>query len=83
VRDVESSLPRPEKELKAFRKITLAAGEKQKVAIQLPRSAFEFYDPAKPEWVAEAGDFEILAGSSSRDIRLRHTFTLSQNLSDK
>ena len=70
LRDVESSLVRPEKELKAFDKVALEPGESKSVTFSLGQEALSFYDPAKMEWVAEAGEFEILIGSSSRDIRL-------------
>ncbi len=80
VQDVASGLPRPVKELKAFRKVALKPGAKQKISIPLERDAFAYYDPSRPGWVAEAGDFQVLVGSSSRDIRLTGTFTLRQTL---
>ncbi|MFH0879335.1 MAG: fibronectin type III-like domain-contianing protein, partial [Lentisphaerota bacterium] len=64
------------KELKAFRKITLAPGEKTRVSVKLGRDAFSFYDPGKHEWVMEPGLFRIMIGSSSRDIRLEKEITL-------
>jgi len=70
VRDVESTPFRPEKELKGFVKVELDPGEETEVSIKLGRRAFAFYDAAQRDWVVEAGDFEILAGASSRDIRL-------------
>ncbi len=70
VRDEESSLPRPAKELKGFTKVFLKAGEKRRLAVRLPPSAFSFYDPAKGVWVTEAGDFNVTVGASSRDARL-------------
>ena len=78
VHDVEASVERPVKELKAFRKVNLKPGEKQTVAFELDRSALSFYDTDRREWVAEPGVFEILIGSSSRDIRLSKPFKLSQ-----
>ncbi|MEP6788150.1 MAG: glycoside hydrolase family 3 C-terminal domain-containing protein [Acidobacteriota bacterium] len=78
VRDVEASVSRPPKELKGFQKIFLGAGEKRSVSIELEPDAFSFYDPLKQGWVAEKGDFEILVGSSSRDIRLRANFHLAK-----
>jgi beta-glucosidase len=76
VRDVQSSLPRPPKELKAFAKVALAAGESKTVSFALDARAFSFYDPDRRQWVTEPGKFELLAGSSSRDIRARATLTL-------
>jgi len=72
------SLPRPLKELKGFTKVFLKPGEKRTVSIPLDQRAFAFYDPAKTGWISEAGNFEVLVGSSSRDIRLQDTFHLAQ-----
>ena len=77
VRDLESSLVRPEKELKAFAKVALAPGETKTVTLSLKIDALSFYDPAQQGWVAEAGDFEVLVGSSSRDIRLTGRLALT------
>jgi beta-glucosidase len=78
-----SSLPRPLKELKGFKKISLKPGEKKTVSIPLDQRAFAFYDPAKAGWVSEAGDFKLLVGRSSRDIRLQDTFRLAQTTVEK
>jgi len=78
VADVKSSLPRPVKELKGSRKVRLKPGEKQTVTVPLDRSAFAFYDPARQAFVAEKGDFRILVGSSSRDVRLEGAFALKE-----
>jgi beta-glucosidase len=80
VRDTESSAPRPAKELKGFEKIFLKKGEKRRVTIPLGRTAFAFYDKEKRAWVAEPGDFRILIGSSSREIRLERSFRLDKLL---
>ena len=76
VRDVNSLLVRPEKELKSFAKIELAPGESKTVTFHLDREAFWYYNPANGGWNVEAGDFEILIGASSRDLRLRADATL-------
>ena len=76
VNDVKSSLVRPVKELKAFNKVFLRPGETRKVEFQLDERSLAFYDPHKKKWVAEPGQFELLIGSSSRDIRLKKTFEL-------
>jgi beta-glucosidase len=76
VRDLESRLPRPDKELKAFKKIALQPGESQKVTFNLDTQALTYYDPTIPGWVAEPGEFELLIGASSRDIRLSTVCTL-------
>ena len=73
----QPTLTRPEKELKGFQKIALKAGETKTVTIPLGQRSFAYYDPEKKGWLAEAGDFQILIGSSSRDIRLKDTFKLA------
>ena len=78
IADVASTIPRPPKELKAFSKITLVPGEKKKVEFTLTKDALSFYDVKTKNWVAEPGDFEILVGSSSRDIRVKQKFYLGQ-----
>lgn len=69
IRDPESSLPRPTKELKGFEKVSLNPGESKKVEIKLNQRALQFYDPQQMKWIAEPGLFEILIGASSRDIK--------------
>src|SRR5262249_55251531 len=71
VHDAQSSMPRPDKELKGFARVKLEPGEKQTVKIPLSPRALAFYDPDRSAWVSESGDFSILVGSSSRDIRLQ------------
>jgi beta-glucosidase len=73
VHDKQSALPRPPKELKRFAKIALQPGESQTVSFTLDERALSFYDPYKKRWVVEPGEFEVLVGSSSRDIRARAT----------
>jgi len=70
VRDVESTPFRPEKELKGFAKVDLKPGEECEVSIELDRRAFAFYDVEQRDWLVEAGEFDILVGASSQDIRL-------------
>jgi beta-glucosidase len=77
------SLSRPLKELKGFTKISLKPGEKKTVSIPLDQRAFAYYDPAKAGWVSEAGDFKILVGGSSKDIRLQDSFHLAQTTVEK
>ncbi len=75
VRDVECSIVRPPKELKAFKKVALKPGESTTVTFQLTVQDLSFYDPTKKAWTAEPGAFQALVGSSSRDIRSKATFT--------
>ena len=74
LRDVESSLVRPVKELKGFAKVSLKPGETRTVSFSLRKRDFSFYDPDQPGWVAEPGEFSVLVGSSSRDIRATGSF---------
>ena len=76
VRDVKSSVARPEKELKSFHKLELAPKQTRTVTFTLDREAFWFFDVTRNTWTTEAGEFEILVGASSRDIRLKESFTL-------
>ncbi|MCB9850014.1 MAG: glycoside hydrolase family 3 C-terminal domain-containing protein [Phycisphaerales bacterium] len=76
VHDVASSVERPVRELKRFKKVFLAPGQTATVQFELDERALAYYDVANSRWYAEPGDFEIQIGSSSRDIRLTGTFTL-------
>lgn len=78
VSDLESTLPRPVKELKGFAKVELNPGETKTVNFVLNPRAFSYYDPYLRQWVAEPGEFEILIGSSSRDIRARGKVELTR-----
>jgi beta-glucosidase len=69
VRDVETSVARPVKELKGFRKLALQPGETQTATFTLDKRSFAYYDVVKKDWVIEPGAFEILVGASSVDIR--------------
>src|SRR6266496_575780 len=77
IRDEQANLQRPEKELKAFAKVQLEPGERKTVMLSLGRDALAYYDDLAHEWVAEAGEFEVLVGASSQDIRASATFTLT------
>ncbi|MEP6729946.1 MAG: glycoside hydrolase family 3 N-terminal domain-containing protein [bacterium] len=70
VRDLVSSVTRPVKELKGFRKVRLAAGASTTVEIPLTRDAFAFHD-IDMRYVVEPGDFAIMVGTSSRDADLQ------------
>ena len=77
VRDIKSTFARPEKELKAFQKVELKPGQSKTVTFTLDREAFWYFDVVSNAWSTEPGDFEILVGASSRDIRLREMLTLA------
>ena len=70
VADVESSVFKAPKELKGFEKVFLKAGEEKTVEIHLDERAFSYYDTQAKAWRVESGKYQILVGSSSRDIRL-------------
>src|ERR671918_908913 len=70
VRDVEASVFRPDKELKGFLKVSLEPGEERRVRFELDQRSFAFYDANPGGWRVEPGEFEVLIGASSRDIRL-------------
>ena len=76
VRDVKSSLPRPEKELKGFQKVYLQPGESRDVRITLDKSALSYYDDGKGQWVAEPGQFEALIGNASDRLTSKVKFEL-------
>jgi beta-glucosidase len=78
VRDPVARLARPDKELKAFAKVGLEPGESTRVRFSLEQRALAYWDPSVAAWVAEPGEFELLAGSSSRDIRSRARFVLKE-----
>lgn len=76
IADLSSSLPRPQKELKGFEKVALQPGERATVTFTVDSSALSYYDDRRGEWVAEKGEFEVLVGASSADIRGRAKFSL-------
>ncbi|HEY0217545.1 MAG TPA: glycoside hydrolase family 3 C-terminal domain-containing protein [Cellulomonas sp.] len=69
VRDVASTLQRPVRELKAFRKVRLQPGETVTVELELDRRAFAYWHPQAADWVVEGGTFVVEVGASSRDLR--------------
>lgn len=80
VRDPESRLIRPVKELKGFAKLDLQPGETKTASFTLDSRAFAYYDPAYRQWITEDGEFDILIGASSADIRCQATVTLQSTL---
>lgn len=80
VHDRQSSLARPPKELKGFAKVELQPGETKTVTVHLNFRAFAYYDPAYKQWITEDGEFDILIGASSADIRCAEAVTLQSTL---
>jgi beta-glucosidase len=76
IQDVESSVPRPVKELKGFAKVELASGQSATVTLELSKKDFSFWNPETKGWFAEKGAFIIKVGSSSRDIKLQKQVVL-------
>ncbi|MBW1812047.1 MAG: fibronectin type III-like domain-contianing protein [Deltaproteobacteria bacterium] len=76
VKDEYASVARPAIELKRFQRISLKAGEKKTVTFDLQKDAFAFYDETTNDWVVEPGAFDIMAGSSSSDIRVSEKLEL-------
>ncbi|MFL2530461.1 MAG: glycoside hydrolase family 3 C-terminal domain-containing protein [Porticoccaceae bacterium] len=79
VGDKESTVQRPIQELKAFDKIELEPGESKEVSLTLNNRDFSYYSKVYDRWLAESGEFDILIGSSSRDIRLKGSLKLSNS----
>jgi beta-glucosidase len=77
VGDSHAPLPRPPKELKGFAKVSLRPGESKELSILLDRRAFSYYDVARQDWRVAPGDFNLLVGSSSADIRLQGRYSLA------
>lgn len=73
VSDSDSTIFRPVKELRAFSKVYLEPGEEKEVSIELSKRAFAYYNADIRDWHVESGDFHIMVGASSRDIRLEAT----------
>lgn len=82
VADKESTIFRPEKELKAFTKVFLNAGEEKEVTLTLSKRAFAFYNVNISDWCVESGDFDILVGASSKDIKLTATVNVEAPVCD-
>ncbi len=76
VGDRKSSLPRPVKELKGFKKVSLAPGESTEVSFTIDKDDLSFFDPEKHEWVAEPGMFDIYIAAASDDVRGKVSFEL-------
>lgn len=76
VKDEHSSVMRPEKELKTFKKVFLKPGESRQLSFQLSADAFKYYSETKKDWVLERGKFDVLVGGASSDIKLQSSVML-------
>ena len=77
LRDPVASTVRPLQELKGFQKVALAPGKQQQVSFTLNRDSLAFFN-RKLQWVAEPGQFELMVGAASNDIRLRANIELTE-----
>jgi beta-glucosidase len=71
VADKQCSVPRPPKELKGYKKVYLKPGETKDLSFVLTKEAFSFWSEQSHSWVVEPGEFDVMIGASSADIRLR------------
>jgi len=71
VSDDQASDPRPAKELKAFRKVQVTAGEARQITMTLDARAFAFYREKARHWLVESGSFTLRLGLSSADLKLQ------------
>ena len=76
IADPEASIDRPAKELKGFEKVWLKAGQKKTVTFEIDAEDLSYFDAEKHEWVAEPGEFQVLLGSSSEDLKAMVSFQL-------
>ncbi|WP_336788979.1 beta-glucosidase [Paenibacillus sp. MMO-177] len=83
VRDVESTVMRPTKELKGFAKVDLQPGEARAVTLTLDKRSFAYYNVLLRDWHVESGQYEILIGRSSEDIALSDTLTVESTVKVK
>lgn len=72
----------PVKELKGFERVTLKRGEKQTVSIPLRKALLRYWDERKGEFVCPSGEYTVMVGSSSSDIRLRQVVSLNMESTD-
>ncbi len=75
IKDVKSSVERESKALKGFKRIALIPGESKTVSLEIKSDDLSFFHPEKKKWIVEPGEFEVMIGSSSRDIRLTEIVT--------
>ena len=77
VADKVSTIYRPVKELKGFKKVFLQPGEEKEISFELSKRAFAFYNVNINDWCVESGEFDILVGASSADIKLSATVNVT------
>ena len=80
VGDPVSTVKRPLKELKAFSKVFLRAGEMKRVSFNVDIKDIGYYNVILKDWITEPGKYIIYVGSSSRDIRLEKSIILQSDV---
>ncbi len=70
-RHVHSALPQPKLALCGFARVHLARGQGAQVTVDVPVERFRYWDVSKQQYAVEPGDYELLVGAASDDIRLR------------
>jgi beta-glucosidase len=78
VRKNRSQVFKPDKELRAFTKVTLGRGERRTVSLSFELADLAYWDVAAHEWVLEHGTYEVLVAASASDIRLRTPLVVDQ-----
>ncbi len=78
VRHVGSTVDRPKRDLRGFKRITLKPGQRQTVRFPLPASSLAYWNAATHAWVVEADSVALEVGASSADIRLRRTIRVAK-----
>ena len=73
VKHVNSTVGRPGKELKGFRRVTLMPGQTRTVALPLKTETLAYWDTARQRWEVEADQVSLMVGSSSADVKLEKT----------
>jgi len=76
IQDIESTVPRPVKELKGFKKVNLEPGQSRTVVIELTKKDFSFWNPETKDWFFEKGAFIVQVGSSSKEIKVQKHIVL-------
>ena len=80
VRNVCSTISRPEKELKAFKKVFIAAGKTEKVSVNIDISDLAYWSVVSEKWEVEDGVYEIIVAASATDIRLTGKITVKDGV---
>lgn len=79
--DIEATYSRPLKELKDFQKVFIQRGESKTLSFTIPIKALSYYNPLLQKWIVENGEYDILVGASSRDIRLCYRIHIDGQMS--